>query len=301
MPVSRRQLLVAGSAAIVAGAAGLSYSVLVEPRWPEVIRREVPTRWLTGSERLRILHLSDLHASPAIPLDWLREVFTLALAEKPDCTVITGDFTTSGEPVEIPAYVRLLNVLAKAAPCYASMGNHDGGKWKVNLGRRETSVATRRMLSDAGVSVPHNAYQEVTIAGIPLQVIGVGDLWAKELDSHSAFQGLTRHANQLRILLSHNPDTKAILQYFSWELMLSGHTHGGQVVLPGYGPLVLPIADRHYDAGLYTYQGRRLYVSRGVGGVFGGLRFNCRPEITILDLVPGESPIELTEGKPRRT
>jgi len=300
MPVSRRHLLVAGSAALVTGATGLGYSILVEPRWPELVRQQIPTRWLTGNQRLRIVHLSDLHASPAIPLEWLREVFAVCLDEKPDCIVITGDFTTTGEAIALPAYARLLSVLAGSAPCFASMGNHDGGKWKVNLGRRETSVATRGMLAEAGIIVPHNVSQEVRIAGIPLQMVGLGDLWAKEMDSRAAFAGLPRQADRLRIVLSHNPDTKAILQYFSWELMLSGHTHGGQVVLPGFGPLVLPIEDRGYHAGLYTYQGRRLYVSRGVGGVFGGLRFNCRPEITIIELVPGESPAELTEGKPRK-
>jgi uncharacterized protein len=300
MPVSRRQFLVAGSAAIVAGAAGLAYSTLVEPRWPELTRVEIPTRWLSGSQRLRILHLSDLHASRAVPLDWLREVFREVVDEKPDCICITGDFTTTGEEVDTVAYTRLLTLLADAAPCFASMGNHDGGKWKESLGRRETSGPTREMLSEARITVPHNTRLKTVVAGVPLDILGLGDLWAKEFDSRSAFRGLSRQAEGLRVVLSHNPDTKGILQYYSWELMLGGHTHGGQIVLPVVGPPVLPVEDRSTYAGLYTYQGRRLYVSRGVGGVFGGMRFNCRPEITVLDLVPGDSPRELTEDKPRQ-
>ncbi len=179
------------------------------------------------------------------------------------------------------------------------MGNHDGGKWGKRLGRRETSVGIRKMLTSAGVQVCHNTHVDLQVAGAKVQIVGLGDRWAKEFHLNEAFAGLPKQADCLRIAMSHNPDTKDMVQYRSWELLLCGHTHGGQVVIPGFGPPIVPIVDHGYVSGLFEYQGRRLYVTRGVGGVFGGMRLNCRPEITVLDLVAGESPVELTDGKPR--
>ncbi|MCW5966597.1 MAG: phosphodiesterase YaeI [Bryobacterales bacterium] len=290
-----------GSAAGAAVAmAGIGYGLFVEPRWPETVRLQIPTRWLKGNARLRILQLSDLHASPSVPLDWLDEVFRMAMDEQPDVICLTGDYVTSGSPVDLESYQKVLEKLSEAAPTFASMGNHDGGKWGRDTGRRESSAAIRLMLGKAGIQVCHNANVEMEVAGARLQVVGLGDRWAKEFFIQDAFQGLTRNADRLRVVMSHNPDTKDVLHYHSWELLLCGHTHGGQVAIPGFGPPIVPVLDHEYVKGLHEYQGRRLYVTRGVGGVFGGLRINCRPEITVLDMVAGESPVELTDSKPRR-
>lgn len=290
MEFSRRQVLVAGSATLASAAAGLGYALFVEPRWPEITRHVIPTRWLQKNARLRVLHLSDLHASAAIPLEWLREVFRLALDESPDCICLTGDYVTTGDNSDLTSYSDVLSILSQAAPTFASMGNHDGGRWGEARGRPNSSVATRALLRSAGIQVPHNAHVETKIAGQRMQFVGLGDHWAKELNARVAFQELPREADCFRIVLSHNPDTKAMLQYFSWEMMLSGHTHGGQVVVPLLGPPILPIEDKAYFQGLHTWKARRLYITRGVGGVLGGIRINCRPEITILDFVAGESP-----------
>ncbi len=300
MQFSRRQWLggVAGMAA--ACGAGLAYGVFVEPRWPELVHLEIPSKWIGSGQRLRVLHLSDLHASPAVPLEWLDAVFQTALAEQPHVICLTGDYVTEGSSVDRKVYQQVLAKLPKAAPTIASMGNHDGGKWGKHTRRRETSAALRAMLTGAGIQVPHNGHAALSAAGVSLDVVGLGDLWAKEFDVNRGFHGLSKEAGRLRIVMSHNPDTKDIVQYFSWELLLCGHTHGGQVVLPLVGAPILPILDRQYSQGLFEYQGRRMYVTRGVGGVLGGLRINCRPEITLLDLVPGESPVELTEDRPYR-
>jgi hypothetical protein len=273
--------------------------LFVEPRWPELVRVEVPTRWLAHGQRVRLLHLSDLHASPAIPLDWLDEVFRTALGLQPHVICLTGDYVTEGQPVDLQAYRKLLSKLPRIAPTFASMGNHDGGKWGKRTGRRETSTVLRAMLRDAGIQAPHNGHASVSVAGVDLDIIGLGDRWAKEFELAKAFQGLPPEAERLRVVMSHNPDTKDMVQYFSWELLLCGHTHGGQVVLPWVGAPVLPVVDTHYAQGLFAYQGRRMYVTRGVGGVMGGLRINCRPELTLLELTGGESPRELTDGQPR--
>jgi hypothetical protein len=90
-------------------------------------------------------------------------------------------------------------------------------------------------------------------------------------------------ADDPAILLAHNPDTKDVLGDRPWDLMLSGHTHGGQVVLPIVGERFVPVRDKRFIAGLKRWNGRQVYVTRGVGNI-DGVRVNCRPEVSVLDL-----------------
>jgi predicted MPP superfamily phosphohydrolase len=87
------------------------------------------------------------------------------------------------------------------------------------------------------------------------------------------------------IVLAHNPDTKDAIEHQSWDLMLSGHTHGGQVVVPFVEPTWAPVVDKRFIAGLYEWSGRQLYITKGVGN-HSGVRFGCRPEVSILELRP---------------
>ncbi|MBS1875709.1 MAG: hypothetical protein JSU00_21015 [Acidobacteria bacterium] len=112
-------------------------------------------------------------------------------------------------------------------------------------------------------------------------IAGTGDLWAEEIDARKAF--LNAGAAMPCILLSHNPDSKDMLSNAPWDLMLSGHTHGGQIIAPFYGPAFAPVADKRFVAGLHEWAGRWIYVTRGVGNL-GSVRFRCRPEVTVLDL-----------------
>ena len=84
-------------------------------------------------------------------------------------------------------------------------------------------------------------------------------------------------------MLSHNPDTKNNLIRYDWDLMLSGHTHGGQVVIPFLGAPFAPVKDKTVTQGLHKFRGRYLYVTRGVGSI-AGFRLNCSPEVTILKI-----------------
>jgi hypothetical protein len=117
--------------------------------------------------------------------------------------------------------------------------------------------------------------QSIRFAGVP-------DLWSEHLHGDLAFVDVP--ADDPAIVLAHNPDTKDRLAKQPWDLMLSGHTHGGQVVLPMLGARFVPIRDKRFVAGLKQWNGRQVYVTRGVGSIH-GVRVNCRPEVTVLDLV----------------
>ena len=113
-----------------------------------------------------------------------------------------------------------------------------------------------------------------------VQLVGVGDLWAGELDPARAFEGAD---GSTTIALTHNPDSKDALSFYKWALMLCGHTHGGQVALPLIGRPLAPVRDRRFVAGLHAWRDRQIYITRGVGNLY-GLRLNCRPEVSLLRL-----------------
>ena len=128
----------------------------------------------------------------------------------------------------------------------------------------------------------HNRSELVRVGGQAVRFVGVPDLWSESIDGDRAFDGVP--ADEPAILLAHNPDTKDVLADRPWSLMLSGHTHGGQVVVPLLGQPFVPVRDKRYVEGLKPWNGRQVYVTRGVGSI-AGLRMNCRPEVTVLDLV----------------
>lgn len=267
-----------GSAA--ACGAAVAYPAYIEPRWLEVTRTEV-TLPAKQPGRFRVLHLSDLHATP-IPLSLIDWALQLGLAEKPDLICLTGDYITSQIDFEPGQYASVLAQLSAAAPTFAVLGNHDGGLWSRHLGGYSDHEHMDRILERAGIRLLHNSCRRVRIHGNGLNLIGVGDLWAREVLPGAAFRNTDPELPS--ILLAHNPDTKDILADRQWDLMLSGHTHGGTVMVPFQGPRFAPVKDRRFISGLGCWNGRQIYVTRGVGGGAYGIRFQCRPEVTILDV-----------------
>ena len=112
---------------------------------------------------------------------------------------------------------------------------------------------------------------------------GAGDYWEDELKIDKAFS--YSDENECRLLLSHNPDSADTDFNTPLSLMLSGHTHGGQVVIPFFGPPVLPVKNKDYSSGLIATPRTQLFISRGIGWAICPVRFNCYPEIAILELI----------------
>ena len=139
----------------------------------------------------------------------------------------------------------------------------------------------RRLIEDAGITNLDNTHRDLAVAGRTIRLVGVGDLWADECRPERAFPAGPEHTPIL--LLCHNPDAKSQMLTHQWQLMLCGHTHGGQLALPLVGAPFAPVRDHRYVHGLYPWEGRWLHVTSGVGNL-GGLRFNCRPEIALLTL-----------------
>jgi uncharacterized protein len=258
------------------------YACGVEPNWLERTfqRVKLPCESLTSG--VRILQLSDFHASSVVPFSLIEDSVEMGLEAKPDLVCLTGDFVTDASTFDQAEYARILRRLSSAAPVFASLGNHDGGRWAARAGGFAETSVVRRLLQQGGVSLLHNRSEIVRVHGQSIRFVGVGDLWNHGVHADLAFADVS--ADDPVILLAHNPDTKDVLADRPWDLMLSGHTHGGQVVLPFLGERFVPVRDKRFIAGLKQWNGRQVYITRGVGSIR-GVRVNCRPEVTVLDLI----------------
>jgi predicted MPP superfamily phosphohydrolase len=257
-----------------------------EANWLEVTRKKVVLPKLKNKTPLKLLHLSDLHFSQSVSLDdidfSLREGFSLS----PDLCVITGDFITDKKSdYELDEMSKLLRKYTSKIPTFASLGNHDGGEWASNNNGFQSSQKVEDMLRKGGIKLLHNRNESIYIKGQPLSISGVGDLWSKTCLPHKCLTKTNSSAQKNHtILLCHNPDAKELLEPYDWDLLLCGHTHGGQLTIPfvNLTPFA-PVRDHSIVEGLHSWKGRQIHVTRGVGNLW-GIRLNCRPEVSLLEL-----------------
>ena len=259
-------------------AAAMAYPLFVEGRWLETTHTRIE---LAGLERpIRVLHLSDLHLGTHPPLERLEEIAREAVAHRPDIICLTGDYVDGHFALKYPLE-RVIRILADAAPVYAVMGNHDGDVFGSSSGKSSAPVRARLQLG--GANVLHNRWRKIVVHDQPLLLVGLGDRWSDEDDAEAAFRDSP--LGWPTVVLAHNPDTKDRIADRPWQLMLAGHTHGNQVNLPFYDESWATVRDHRFIAGHYFWNGRQLFINRGLGGVK-GIRFRSRPEISILELVP---------------
>ncbi len=275
--ISRRRFL-GGVSLAAAGTFGYAHFIEAEQ-----LQTSYATVQLSNGTRepLKLLHLSDLHASPVVTLDYIGRAIARALTWNPDVICVTGDFVTQRlAPAE--KYARLLRQLSEAAPCFATLGNHDGGRWAGEHGGYSDIAWIINILGESRIRLLHNTAAQMRIRDWPLQFIGIGDTWAAHMDVEAAFRAADLSVPT--ILLSHNPDSKSEVASRHWQLMLSGHTHGGQLRVPWLGATPFaPVRDKRFVAGLHRWSDRWIHVTKGIGNVY-GMRINCPPEISFLTL-----------------
>jgi len=280
--LSRRTVLGRGlllGAAAAAVGSGL-YAWQVEPFWWEMVYRDLPVENLpTSLAGKTLVQVSDFHAGPRVPGDYLVRALASVASLRPDVVVITGDLVHTGDPSDLADAARALDALGRAPlGTLAILGNHDYG-----AGWTDAAAAQRvvRCLGDHGATVLRN--EVATVEG--LEVAGLDDLWARRFDPRAALPRLDPRGASL--VLCHNPDGVDRPGWGAWRgWVLAGHTHGGQVKLPFLPPPVLPVENRRYDRGAFDLgDGRRLYVNAGLG-YLRQVRLGVRPEITVFRLLP---------------
>lgn len=248
----------------------------------ELTHKNVPLGRGAGGRPLRLLHLSDFHASHTRSFTLAERAIALGLEARPDVACITGDFVTS-RIRDSDQYSAILRRLSSNVPTYACLGNHDGGKWAKTRGGYKGSHHVRNLLAESGIRVLHNEGIVSEAGSRAVRIVAVADLWSGEMQPDRAFTGRKAVRDLPTVALAHNPDTKNALAPYAWDLLLAGHTHGGQVVLPWIGPVLSPVDDLRFVQGLHAWRGRKIHVTRGIGSIM-GIRWNCRPEVSLLTL-----------------
>ncbi len=251
-------------------------SLLVEPRWVQVNRYRFPVVNLPEAfQGFTIVQLSDLHCSKYVSAGYLRRVVRMVNALSPDVVVITGDFVRgSSDHIDAGEVSGVLAELKARDGVFAVPGNHD--YWSgIKMVERAVTNAGVRFLTNCSVIIERSEAQ--------LVICGVDDLWEGTVSFSAALAGT--EATSPKILLMHNPDAFEEAVQYPFNLILCGHTHGGQVVLPLIGPPLVPSRyGKRYASGFFQKDGRTMYVNRGVGLIPPPVRFRCRPEIAVFRL-----------------
>jgi uncharacterized protein len=277
-PLTRRQILKYGTLSVTGGLIGEAF---IEPNRIEQVSLTVPIKDLPESFiGFKIGILSDIHWGHAIDSEYMKKACEIAMAYKPDLMVVPGDFLHGEDrrTHQKPTFDGVIEMLDSPNGVLGVLGNHDHWTGK--------HYAMDQVYNHSRVQLIDGKNMMLERKGELLAVGGVGDLWEDEIDLRKTFRDIDPKTP--RILLSHNPDVAEIVtgdKETRVDLQISGHTHGGQFLIPGiYDPTKRVSAyGSKFNHGLV--QGRRhlVYVSKGVGRPH-GFRLFAPPDVTCITL-----------------
>jgi len=230
-------------------------------------RFEIPIpRW--HGDRLRIVHLSDLHVHAGLPEDYFAATFAAAEGQAPDLVFITGDLISEEDGVDLLR--KVLHPIGTMGT-YAVLGNHD--YWGC-------PDPVREVIRERGIRLLTNETVQIAVGDRHVALTGCDDPWAPE-----PWQAQNT-GNSLHLVLTHTPDNIYKLSRHSADAVFAGHCHAGQIRLPFVGPIVVPsIYGRRFDHGHFVVRGTHLFVVSGVGAEVPPFRIYCQPDIFVVDVV----------------
>jgi predicted MPP superfamily phosphohydrolase len=276
--ISRRRFLA------LAGAAAIGFPLYAA----EISRHEISVEHVTiplprlpdAFCGLRIVQISDMHYANFTEPFFIKLVVAEVNRIHADVVVFTGDFISEGlwTPEQIAGFANDCAAILSRVKCpirYAVLGNHD---WAVDPVMVTDALVTHHIPVLTNRAVP------LERDGRRLWFAGTGDAISNHADLDKAVPAASRKDGEPVILLSHEPDIVKYVVPYGVDLMLSGHTHGGQIRIPFLPPLFLPKLGAEFVEGLFQVGKTNLYVNRGIGAVGMPFRFNCPPEITVITL-----------------
>jgi predicted MPP superfamily phosphohydrolase len=246
---------------------------LFEASWVEINRQTLPLARLPKAfVGTRIAFLTDLHHGPFTPIDYISSIVRTTLSLCPDLILLGGDYSLKDSKYIRPCF-EVLEALRAPMGVFGILGNHD--YWH---GLTETTegmgAANITQLTNRGVWIKKGSER--------FRLAGVDDLWSGHIKLNDALDDAK--PEDACLLLSHNPDYCEHLHDKRVGLVLSGHTHGGQVVFPGGAPFVPSHYGQKYLRGLVQAPETLVYVSRGLGTSGVPVRIGSRPEINLITL-----------------
>ena len=277
-------------AIVSVGALCVAYGALVERRWYRLVRYRVPILPAEGPEELTVLHLSDLHFTRRS--DRLRRF--LEGLPGADVTVVTGDIV--GEPEAVEDAARALRAVRGRLASYFVLGSNDyfvprplnyfryfrKGRTRRRARRGRAPEMIALLATDGWVHLP-NVRTLAALDGLAVELLGLDDPHIGRQDLRVAPR---RHPERFGFAVSHSPDPAPELAALGYDLMVFGHTHGGQVRMPFIGALVTNShVPRRMASGLVRLGNAYAHISPGLGtSKYAPFRFLCRPEATLLEL-----------------
>ena len=259
-----------------------SYPLFIERQIVNVNRYKIPIHNLPPMfHGFTIAQLTDLHLGFLVSPLFIEGLVTKTNNLNTDTIVYTGDYVHEQNTTkEIDQVWPLLTKLKAQYGVYSVLGNHD--HWA-------DANKSIDWLHRSGQDIRHQC-KAIYKGGKRIVIGGAGDYWEDELRIDETFS--CTDEDDCRILLSHNPDSVDTQFKTPVSLVLSGHTHGGQVVVPFYGAPIIPVKNKRYTSGLIHTPKTQLFISRGIGWSILPIRFNCYPEIAVLELI---NPALLTQ------
>lgn len=248
--------------------------------WVDIVQLDLELPRLPSMFRgYRIVQISDLHIGTWMTIEKLEGTIEMVNRLSPDLIAITGDFVSHHPQKHLGGIKHALKRLKAKDTVLAVLGNHD--HWT-------DAALIRSELVEAGIEVLCNQIYSINRKHNRIHIAGVDDYYVQKDQLDVVLAQLP--ADELSILLVHEPDFfEKSVETGAFDLQISGHSHGGQILLPYIGPLYLPKYGRNYPSGLYKVNGMYLYTNRGLGTAELQVRLNCPPEITLFCLqAPGQ-------------
>jgi len=298
----------------------------IEPNLISTTTLDFPLSNLKSNLPLKIVQFSDLHFNSELSERFLNKLTDKILKESADIIVFTGDFLCFSKLDEQIRLKKFLNTLHAPFGCFAILGNHDyenfisineNGEYDLidNLNSSSTlargfkklfskiilkGTSTERaknsnvheglieLLKETPFTILHNETKLIDIKGTKLNICGLGEYSLKKCLPEIAFESY--ETDYPGVILSHNPDSLSLLKNYPGEIILSGHTHGGQVNLPWLRNKFMALENLKLVRGLVRQYNKNIYINKGVGSVM-KFRWFSMPEILVLNLTPlKESP-----------
>jgi predicted MPP superfamily phosphohydrolase len=270
------------SVLLLLGAPGIgAYAYFVEPTWLKVRRLTMRIKGLPlNLDGLRLVQLSDLHIGSAVPWQFLQNVMETTNALEPDLIVLTGDYVHT-RPDDVSEITSLLQQLRAPTGIFAVLGNHD---YAVNYAGDPGIPGVENMvitaLERAGITVLRNQWASIGGGARPLTLFGIDELLS---DRARVSQLRETSPTSPRLVLCHNPDIIPFLSEESFDLLLCGHTHGGQIRIPPFPPFITATINRRFWGGVFSVGRGQVFVSRGIGYTWRA-RLGSRPECVLITL-----------------